>query len=995
MLCARLCGIESRLGQGIERHLDEVRNSLHGLDLAADSPQAVAIARSIERRDIVTANELIGQARKDPLFFPSELPDQTILDEFFPDGAKAISEALESAASQQIVLGRVKRGESFGNLPINLPSARRESATRMLKAWFALKTRRRLDREGERLIESLFGEIGFVAPSVEAEDSAPNIALMNTVPLENRSQSPVPIYGSGARGRYRVICCWARPVVQDLMQYANQHASGPPPIVLFLGRLSGGQRTELANASRERVASLLVLDETVLLFLCGARRSRLPVLFQCTLPFTHTQPYVSRGGELPPEMFYGREKEKAAIRSPDGSCFIYGGRQLGKTAILRAVAAEENRPGEGHHAFFIDLKAHGIGVDRDAADIWRVLWETLSEARAIPEVVTGPSTKGRGQIEGFLNVLIRHFAPDSSRTLLVLLDEADRFLEVDSREQQPGVAASGFRESIRMKKLMDDTGRSIKIVFAGLHNVLRTAEEANHPLGQFGQPIEVGPLLHHGGMRAAWELVTGPLLAAGYRFELGDLVTRILAQTNYYPGLIQAYGAALVEVMRLKGAGGPPPYVVTEADLETTYREGRLAEFIRGRFHLTLELDRRYEVIAYSIAFLSTSSEDALVDGLASEEIYDWAVGSWHDGFAESSRERFRSLLDEMVGLGVLRRVAQERYSLRNPNVLRLLGTRERIEEKLDEKREPPQEFERETFRAWQNPAKPGDPERSPLTFQQAGRLFAEEDGIVLLAGTWAAGLEDLRYAFGSGRTNPVVGLGGARDLASFRSLLRRRVKAQQEQVRVYAVPPQAPWNRDWLGEAQSYLRSLRKADRHVRVLFLADGSRLLEIMRSSEAANPRGMEFLYLEPWRDSYLRQWLEDVGIANSAERREKILDVTGNWPEHLMRFHKLTHDAGDADAGLEGLDAELSDSGQREEYRRQLCLDDPATRAALRPLIYGALSREEVADNAADEGLSRDEVMLRLRWATRLGLVQQRLKWKINPAVGRLVGEQQGD
>ena len=88
-----------------------------------------------------------------------------------------------------------------------------------------------------------------------------------------------------------------------------------------------------------------------------------------------------------------------------------------------------------------------------------------------------------GEIERWVN------ARDDNRFLL-LLDEADGFLAAD--------ALTDFRESTRLKGLMDRTERRFKVVLAGLHNVLRATERSNHPLAHFGEPIRVGPLLTNG-----------------------------------------------------------------------------------------------------------------------------------------------------------------------------------------------------------------------------------------------------------------------------------------------------------------------------------------------------------------------------------------------------------------------------------------------------------------------------------------------------------------
>ena len=318
-----------------------------------------------------------------------------------------------------------------------------------------------------------------------------------------------------------------------------------------------------------------------------------------------------------------------------------------------------------------------------------------------------------------------------------MLDEADRFLETDAREVGSGIGTA-YRESSRLKTLMDQTSRSIKVVFAGLHNVLRTVQYSNHPLGHFGEPIQVGPLWGD-----AEALIRQPLLAAGYRFESDNLVTRILAQTNYYPNLIQLYCSELVKSMCGRQIKGGPLYHIGESVVDETYQSTNLRDMIRQRFHMTLQLDPRYEVIAYAIAQECNLQRMVLSKGLDYRAIDRITRYWWPEGFedVEPYTDLFRSLLDEMVGLGVLRDAGEHRYTLRNPNVLPFMGTAEEIENNLLRDRELPQQFEPATFRV-HDPQNSEGPSRSPLTYEQEGRLRASENGVSVVCGLKSSGYD-------------------------------------------------------------------------------------------------------------------------------------------------------------------------------------------------------------------------------------------------------------
>ncbi len=268
--------------------------------------------------------------------------------------------------------------------------------------------------------------------------------------------------------------------------------------------------------------------------------------------------------------------------------------------------------------------------------------------------------------------------------ILLLLDEADAFLAKDLTED--------FSVAKRLKGLMDDTQRRFKVVFCGLHNVLRNTERANHPLAHLGTPVCVGPLLENGELNQARHLVRDPLAAVGYEFESDNLVTSILLWTNYYPSLIQLYGKALLAHLR-QVPSREVPHIVTAGDIQAVFARDQFREQIRNRFSLTLQLDQRYEVIAYVMAHELQGAHARQAEGLSSKRLKERTEEFWPEGFKIPKRE-FDTLLDELCGLGVLRRRPTDsgsgRYVFRNPNVLRLLGDADTILDVVYKEREVP-----------------------------------------------------------------------------------------------------------------------------------------------------------------------------------------------------------------------------------------------------------------------------------------------------------------
>ena len=60
------------------------------------------------------------------------------------------------------------------------------------------------------------------------------------------------------------------------------------------------------------------------------------MLMAVTMPYTFYQPYVWKSSnDMPAELFMGRKWELDEIESPNGANIVYGGRQLGKSALLK------------------------------------------------------------------------------------------------------------------------------------------------------------------------------------------------------------------------------------------------------------------------------------------------------------------------------------------------------------------------------------------------------------------------------------------------------------------------------------------------------------------------------------------------------------------------------------------------------------------------------------------------------------------------------------
>ncbi len=628
--------------------------------------------------------------------------------------------------------------KSFRELNLgNLPASRLQEVADAVEAWRQLKSRQHfhLHENQAKAITTLLRYLGFrffgsMGRAVQLKRQPDNDASYWQAEISAVGLSPVPQFGSEQEGRFHIVCVWERPgfdTIGAVLQSLN--VQNYATLVFYFGRLNLRQREDLTNFCRgDQPLTIAVLDEALLLFLAREYEARLGAFLHCALPFTIANPYSPyAAGTVPPEMFFGRREMVRVLQQPSGPCIIYGGRQLGKSALLRQVFREFHFPEREQYVLLEEIKLLGdptAGQDTD--DLWRRLRDGLVNLGLIDRKTSERPERLREEIYKILTT-------NPHRRLLVLLDEADKFLDVDAQRN--------FQIVSQLKALMDATQRRFKVIFAGLHNVQRFQGISNQPLAHMGTPLIVGPLEPD----AALDLVQKRMGALGFRFVDKLLVLRILSYTNYHPGLIQLFCHKLVQYLYKQKIRGLPPYFVDETAIENVYRQSEVRNEIRTRFEWTLALDDRYKVIALAMIVDQLKARDSFSQMYTQQSLYRLAEAWWPDGFNQIKSHQFKGYLEEMCGLGVLTHT-EGGYRLRSPNLVRLMGTEEEIWQNLEEVTvKPPEiEFDADSHHALLNFA---TNHYSSLTYAQERLLNPPHFGVGLVFGCDALGLSQLREA--------------------------------------------------------------------------------------------------------------------------------------------------------------------------------------------------------------------------------------------------------
>ncbi|MEU5690322.1 hypothetical protein [Actinosynnema sp. NPDC020468] len=846
VVAAELARLTDELRERERRRTGELRVELDGLELS--DVERHRITALLDAGDTVTATEFVAFVRAGDRL-PEHEPDAAgDLQDFVALLDKGHEEGLFGARASATSWARLAAGDN-GLLT---------AAEAQLAEWDSLSAPRNL--AGDRLptrVKSVLRLLGLVCDQIGERGNRQKVRVLKAR-AHPTDGAYVAELGSAAL-EYDIV------VVTDERR-GRSVLEGVDPgdratVVLCLHPLDLATRRGLSTQSGRGPARVLVVDPAVVGWVAATAPGSWRATQRITLPWAAFNPYRPFvAGLVPPEVFVGREEELREVTDPAGGLFVYGGRQLGKSALLHRAQANFDNGGT-RHAVYLDLKGRGIGESEPAVRIWRELAAELKERGVLGSKVSdhNPSPKVvADQVRAWL-------AQNPARRVLLLADEADAFLTADSRATAQSGGVEYFPNVSRLKELIESTDRRFKVVFAGLHQVQRFSELPNVPLTHGGPGIPVGPL----DPRDARRLVIEPMAALGYQFERPELVWRLLAATNYQASLVQIFGEELVRVLQRRGVPVQgPPTVVTEADVDGIAAGDKVRNRIAERLRITINLEDRYRVLTLVIALHSL--EDAFGASYPAEGLLQEAREAWPAGFDGLSLAQVTSYLDEMVGLGLLVKLSGGRgYAIRSPNVVTMLGTRSSLRRELaDMDFDLAYEYNPRSARRLLD-EHGGAQLRSPLTDGQLAELTRAHH-VAVVTGTRALGLDRVPQA--------------VRDYAEARGSAVRTVPPSdvvEELTRISKLREPRVLLTDVAGTpVEDALELVRKLVAQAKVHELA----VVVVAPAATApalADAAEVDVERLARWTVDTIRSWPEcpfDV-----PKERARLIDVTGGWPE----------------------------------------------------------------------------------------------------------------
>lgn len=624
------------------------------------------IRQCIDSQKYSSAEELLNRLENDDYVSLQELEMKDYLQDFL----NHYNNYIKSVANNDKTLrAQVK--------PYRTANKDTRAAERLLNAW----PKGNNDIRPDELLSSL----GFKLASVDKMDKVDGKFPSFFVKLQkalggrvNNYNYPVPAFGSlGETDGFRIVYIFGAYDAERLVEIFNNIGDEKHTLIILDYALKESARRRLALLVKGKANCKIfaVLDRVVLKYLYDnySEQTITKQLLHIIMPFAYYQPYVADSSKpMPSELFIGRKEELKKIKDVNGVNIVYGGRQLGKSALLMKAKKDIDKNESGDRAVYIDIK--GRNYTETALKI--------SEELVIADILENKDITSDWRE---LAMSIRMRLKDEDKPIhyfLLLLDEADAFLDSCKDVQ--------YKPFDALKDIQAVGEGRFKFVVAGLRDVLRFEHEAalndNSVLPQLSS-MTVKPFKY----AEAKELLEYPLSYLGFRFrddvETDTLVSAILSHTNSFPGMLQLYCTKLIEAMKNGYAGykeaGTPPYYVSEDHIKKVLGEDNLQEEIRQKFFITLTVgsDNYYLLIAMITAYLYKNDKGICV---TPNDVLTFAKDFEIKDIAALSPEKVAALMEEMRELNVLQHNGEHGYRFTHFSFFQMMGTKAYLEQELE-----------------------------------------------------------------------------------------------------------------------------------------------------------------------------------------------------------------------------------------------------------------------------------------------------------------------
>lgn len=679
--------LETQVRQALDAKLNSVRAAIgkeideYETEMGSAAPRDLHIVRkmleSVSASNLKTAHDAFAILRREGKL-PLDLSNPRSPADVY---AQFLSELKKYARGNTRLLESLREKLKHGSVPgepewlAGLDEQARSEAVEFLDAWLRLSEARN-GAQLEPLLSDFFKRFGITQSLTYMPSNAHSQRLWFHIPekafvLGTNDQLFIPpVLGSRA-SHIQGCLVSGKPAESEIRQIVSE-VGATPTFILAHNTFSSERRAKIL-----RDAPAILIDDDLVAYMAMHPEDRLSRMMEVGLLTFNVNPYDDYGTRpVPPEMFFGRQRELEQLRNVKGAAVLYGGRRLGKSSLLSQIERESSNV-PGSIALYIPVDGANYESDH-VVFAWNTVYKHLVSRQVISPMQTAPMSSD--QIYNWIEQELLS-SRNRYKRIYLLLDEVD---ELMGKEFETVPGAPSFVRGLQ--RLCETVQRvcEVRYVIAGLHNSTRMATESNSPLGK-AESIALQPYTTPEDIRHGMQLVRRPFAALGFQFESDDLLLRILSICNFYPAFIQLYCKNLLERMFNIRQDQKPPIRITADDLQAVEQNDKLLATLKDKFKLNLDLDKRYKAIALILAEVHYSQADSVREkGLTLSEIRDFCTLYTPTHFERTGPGGYEALVDEMQKLNVLEKVGT-RYVLRNPNIAMMIGDPQRVSHLIEE----------------------------------------------------------------------------------------------------------------------------------------------------------------------------------------------------------------------------------------------------------------------------------------------------------------------
>jgi len=549
-------------------------------------------------------------------------------------------------------IGKLLRNWGFKAISSRLPKDRNnKSSEELLFAWQSSKTNVSSQTTSEKAVYTLLSKLGFPVSGVKFQQVASKkhdiyeATMMPTKKQKLDYSHPISAFGTNIDEKIPIVYVFGNHGASEIISDLNEMQLRTSAILFIDAPLPIAVRREIVAKIKTEKSSLfspfLIVDQTMILYLAMLEENeRMLALLQCTLPYLNIQPFVNGAGSIPDEMFIGRKQELNQILSNDGPSILYGGRQLGKSALLHRAKSIKHDPNKKAYAIYIDAR------NQKTKGLLKQIIEQFRSEKLISRF-----TKEELDYDTVFSDIKQGFSRGSISELALYIDEADTFFDEFSKACEKVLSI--------FLNLKRETHGKFRFLFAGLHNVMRFGNNMlnNNILPQLGTPLCITPL----STADAYKLIEMPLTYLGYHLN-PDQMGLILANSLYFPGILHLIGYSIINATKglylngIYNTSNNPPYQINDVSLQSIFYQEKINHEIEQKLEITLGLDPRYKKIAVIIAYLYHTEKSQIQDfqGFSLDRIKRFAEVEGLELISDLSNPDLKGLLTEMKDMGIL-----------------------------------------------------------------------------------------------------------------------------------------------------------------------------------------------------------------------------------------------------------------------------------------------------------------------------------------------------